>query len=312
MTEIESPAHEPQAGEATTTAAELFDKSASDSVGPDGGTHGYRPNRTFPLGVEFGRQVRRRRTWIGIGLVALLPWLILLAFEIGQTVPHDPQNLANLATTSGLNFTVFTLFSSTSVLLVLVVALFFGDTVASEASWSSLQYLLASPVPRARLLRQKAIVSGIFSVLALLLLPSVAFLAGSLWYGNGELIRGTGETLSLPFGLLCLSGAVLYVAVHLSWVASLAFYLSVNTNAPLGAVGGAVLVSIFSQILDRVTALGDLRQYLPTHYSDAWLDLLSAEIEWTSVAYGAFSSLAYAMAFTLLALWRFCRKDITS
>ena len=62
----------------------------------------------------------------------------------------------------------------------------------------------------------------------------------------------------------------LYVAVYLSWVAALALLLSVSTDAPLGAVGGAVMVSIVSQILDQITALEDLRDYLPTHYGTAW------------------------------------------
>jgi ABC-2 type transport system permease protein len=35
---------------------------------------------------------------------------------------------------------------------------------------------------------------------------------------------------------------------------------SVTTDAPLGAVGGAVLVSILSEILDSITALGGLRE----------------------------------------------------
>ena len=46
------------------------------------------------------------------------------------------------------------MFVSTGFLLVVVVALFFGDTVASEASWSGLRYLLAAPIPRTRLLRR--------------------------------------------------------------------------------------------------------------------------------------------------------------
>ena len=48
---------------------------------------------------------------------------------------------------------------SAGFLLVVAVALFCGDTVASEAGWSSLRYLLAAPVPRTRLLRQKLAVA---------------------------------------------------------------------------------------------------------------------------------------------------------
>ena len=88
--------------------------------------------------------------------------------------------------------------------------------------------------------------------------------------------------------------------------------LTVSTDAPLGAVGGTVLVAILSQILDQITALGDLRQYLPTHYALAWSDLLSTDIDWSEMTKGVFSALVYGGLFTLLAARRFTTKDITS
>ena len=55
-----------------------------------------------------------------------------------------------------------------------------------------------------------------------------------------------------------------------------ALLLSVWTDAPLGAVGGAVMLLIVSTILDAVTALGDWRRFLPTHYSYARTGATSA------------------------------------
>ena len=48
-----------------------------------------------------------------------------------------PQ-LVGLANSGGFNFALFTEFASVGFLLVVLVALFCGDTVASEASWGSL------------------------------------------------------------------------------------------------------------------------------------------------------------------------------
>ncbi|HEY0641627.1 MAG TPA: ABC transporter permease subunit [Pseudonocardiaceae bacterium] len=273
---------------------------------------GYRPAATLRLRVELVRQLRRRRTQISLGFLALLPFILLAAFELGSSDGGGSRGLVDLATASGPNFTIFALFASSGFLLVVVVALFFGDTVASEASWSSLRYLLAAPVPRARLLRQKAIVSTLLTVLALLVLPVVATSVGVLWYGAGDTESPTGE--SLPFGtaLLRITLAVAYLLVHLSWVAALAMLLSVSTDAPLGAVGGAVLVSILSQILDSITALGDLRDWLPTHYAFAWSDLLTTDVDWSDMAWGSFSALCYATVFAALAWRRFATKDITS
>lgn len=305
-------AEQPKVGQLDTAETAMVRSGRHHASQPDGSVEGYRAKRTLPVRVELARQLRRRRTRLALGFLAVLPFLVLLAFEIGDDGRRGGRTLADMATASGLNFAVFTLFASTGFLLVVVVALFFGDTVASEASWSSLKYLLAAPVPRTRLLRQKAVVSALLSGFGLLLLSAVALGVGLVWFGSGDLISTTGEAVPFPAGVANLAVATGYLAVHLSWIAGLALFLSISTDAPLGAVGGAVVVSILSEILDQITALGDLRDYLPTHYSTAYSDLLSEDVDWTAMAHGSFSALAYAAVFTSLAIWRFHKKDITS
>jgi ABC-2 type transport system permease protein len=278
-----------------------------------GTTTGYRARRTLPVRVELVRQLRRRRTQVTFGLVALLPVILWIAFSLAPDGPPTGSlNLVDLAQGSGLNFAVFTLFASAGFLLVVAVALFFGDTVAAEASWSSLRYLLAAPVPRARLLRQKAIVSALLSLGALLLLPLVALGVGALAYGTGDLVSPTGESLPFLAGAGRVLLGALYVALQLSWVAALALLLSVGTDAPLGAVGGAVLAAIVSQILNQITALGALRDYLPTRFGTAWSDLLASTVDWGDMTRGLFSAACYATVLGAAAVWRFSRADITS
>jgi ABC-2 type transport system permease protein len=285
----------------------------SDVHAAQGSAPGYRAAGTLPLRVELARQLRRRRTVLTLGFLALLPFLLWLAFAVGQEESErGGTTLADLATASGLNFVVFTMFSTVSFLLVVVVALFFGDTIASEASWSTLRYLLAAPVPRGRLLRQKAVVAALLSAFALVLLPAVAMAVGVVAYGAGDLIFRTGQSLEFLPAASRLALAPAYLVLHLAWVAGLALLLSVTTDAPLGAVGGAVMVSILSQILETIDALGDLRNYLPTQFSSAWIDLLADPVNWGDLASGAFSGLAYATVFGLAAWWRFATKDITS
>lgn len=273
----------------------------------------YVAGRTLPVRVELLRQLQRRRTQVVFGLIVLLPVILWVAFSLAPAgPPSNSVSLVDLAKGSGGNFAVFALFASAGFLLVVVVALFFGDTVAAEASWSSLRYLLSAPVPRSRLVRQKAIVAAMLSVAAILLLPIVALVVGALAYGTGDLVSPTGESLTFVAGAgRVLLGAV-YLAVYLSWTAALALLLSVSTDAPLGAVGGAVLASILSQILDQITALDTLRNYLPTHYANAWSNLLATQIDWGNMTRGVFSALCYAAVFGSLAVWRFSRKDITS
>lgn len=282
-----------------------------------GGAPGYRPLRTLTVWAEFRRQASRRRTQLALGFMALLPLIIFIAFQFESRGRHgngrgEFGSLIELATTGGLNFTLFTIFVSASFLLVVIVALFCGDTVAAEASWGSLRYLLAIPVPRARLLAVKLVVALIYSVLALLLLASTALLIGTLRYGWSPLRSTVAAEIPAGEGLLRLLAILGYLAVTLMIVAGIAFLLSVSTDAALGAVGGAVLLWILSSILDQITALGGLRDFLPTHYSNAWLGLLSTPMQTDDVVRGCILAICYATLFWSLAFWRFTRKDVVS
>jgi ABC-2 type transport system permease protein len=278
---------------------------------------GYRPSATLPLLAEIRRQASRRRTQLALGFMVLLPVIILIAFEFGGNDDDDNgggafSSLVDLATSGGLNFALFSIFVSAGFLLVVVVALFCGDTVASEASWGSLRYLLAVPVPRARLLGVKLIVALGYSLFALLTMVATALLIGTLRYGWHPLGSTVAAEIPAGEGVLRLLAIVGYLSVILLVVAGLAFLLSVLTDAALGAVGGAVLLWILSSILDQITALGNIRNFLPTHYSDAWLGLLSTPMQTDDVVKGAISAIAYATIFWSLAFYRFTRKDITS
>ena len=218
----------------------------------------------------------------------------------------------DLATTGAANFTLFTLFVSTGFLLVVIVALFAGDTVASEASWSSLRYLLASPVPRSHLLRRKLTVALLYAAFALVLLPGVAYLAGGLFFGWAPLRSPLGGELGAGESVTRIAISVAYIGVSLLFVAGLGFLLGVWTDAPLGAVGGAVMLVIVSNILDAVTALGDWRRLLPTHYAYAWTDTLTPEVAWSGMARGALVSVTYTVVLLAWAWHHFLRKDVTS
>jgi ABC-2 type transport system permease protein len=273
---------------------------------------------TLSLWTEIRRQASRRRTHLALGFMIVLPLIILLAFEFGSDNSNDDNgggqfgSLVDLATSGGLNFALFTIAVSAGFLLIVVVALFFGDTVASEASWGSLRYLLAIPVPRARLLGVKLLAALLSSVAALALLAGTALLIGTLRYGWHPLGSTIASAIPPGAGLLRLLGVLAYLAVTLMIVAGLAFLLSTLTDAALGAVGGAVLLWILSSILDQITALGSIRNVLPTHYSDAWQGLLSTPIQGGDLAKGAICAICYAVLFWALAFWRFTRKDITS
>ncbi len=272
------------------------------------------PRRTLRLRVEFSRQLRRRRTQLAALLLLVLPIIVALAFKFGGG-PRSGDNaaaLATLATTGGSNFALFVEFAATGFLLVVVVALFCGDTVASEASWSSLRYLLALPVPRARLLRQKLIVALTLSFGANLLLPAWGVLVGTLFFGGAPARSPVSGTFTLTESLVRLGIVVAYVCGQSLFVAALAFLLSVSVDNPLGAVGGATLLVVVSNILDQISALDPYRRYLPTHFQYSWTDALGPSVHWGDMIRGTGLALVYAAVLLAAAWLRFDRKDITS
>ncbi|MET9885481.1 ABC transporter permease [Streptomyces sp. NPDC006430] len=279
---------------------------------------GYRASRTLPLRVEALRQWRRRRTLVMGGVLAALPLIMIVAFAVGggpegrRGGANSRITLIDTATASAANFAATCLFVSAGFLLVVPVALFCGDTVASEASWSSLRYLLASPVPRSRLLWSKLVVALGFSLAAMVLLPVVALAAGTAAYGWGPLKLPTGGSLAAADTVPRLALVVAFVFVSQLVTAGLAFWLSTRTDAPLGAVGGAVGLTIVGNVLDAVTALGSWREFLPAHWQFAWADALQPQLEWGGMIKGAAVSVSYALVLFALAFRGFSRKDIVS
>ncbi|GAA3796697.1 ABC transporter permease [Sphaerisporangium flaviroseum] len=278
------------------------------------GSKAYAPGRTLPLRVEIVRQFKRRRTLVMFGVLLALPWILVVAFSLGPGPgQQNSLRLSDLATQGGLNFAAFVLSVSATLLLVVAVALFCGDTVASEASWASLRYLLAAPVPRDRLLRQKLVVALGYSAAAVISLPLMALLAGTVAFGWNDIhLPGSGEMIPASTVLPRFGIVIGYALVNQLVVAALAFLLSVSTDSPLGAVGGAVGLVIVSNILQAVEALGVIREFLPTFWSTAWLDALSPELDWSGMIKGSSLSVTYAAILMALAFRRFRRKDVVS
>lgn len=267
--------------------------------------------------TELRRQLARRRTqlaWLG---TALVPVIIVVALVLdggggGDGDGNgDPTGLFSLATSSGLNFALVSVAAMSGFLLPVVVALFAGDTVSSDAGWGSLRYLLARPVGRSRLLARKLVVAALLGLVAIVIVPVVGAVAGTVAYG--------WTAVQTPFGSLATSEAIVrllgitaYVAWSTSWVAALALWLSTVTDAPVGAVASTIVLVIVVQILDAITALGTVRTWLPVHESTAWIGLLASPARTDDLARGVLLQVPYVLVFLGLAFWHFRRKDVLS
>jgi len=280
---------------------------------------GYSARRTLSVRLALIRQLTRRRTAVALALVLALPIVVVLAVKFGPSAGGGDGGLADgdldvfgLMATGPWNFALSGLLFTSAFLLVLLAAMFLGDTVASEASWSTLRYLLVAPVPRRRVLVVKLIVGLVSTLAVLLVLVLASFLLGWIAFGGEGLATPLGGELGAGESTMRLAIITGYIAVTLLVPAGVAFLASVSTDVPLGAVGAGVLVVVVANILDIIDALGPLRQLLPTNYASAWSDALGPTIVWGDMAVGLAYNVGVFAVLVGIAFLRFERKDILS
>jgi len=272
----------------------------------------------LPIRVEFRRQLTRKRTLVAFLLIVALPLIVVAAVKFGPSSDggggfgDGDLDLVGLATAGGWNFALTMVFFASGFLLLILIAMFCGDTVASEASWSTLRYLLISPVPRRRLLFSKLTVALILSAISILILIVVSYLIGLIAFGSGALSTPTAGPFTETEAFLRIFAIGTYVFLSLLFAAGIAFLMSVITDIPLAAVGTAVVVVIVSNILGAIEALGALREWLPTNFANAWIGFLNEDIEWTNINRGISYSVISFMILITIAVLKFDRKDITS
>ena len=277
----------------------------------------YSARRTLSVRVELTRQLRRRRTAAAFGLVIALPVVVVLAVEVGSSaggggLADGDFDVFGLMASGPWNFALSGLFFSSAFLLVILAAMFLGDTVAGEASWSTMRYLLAAPVPRRRFLFVKAVVGLLLTLSMLLVLVATAFVLGLLAFGDGTLVSPLSGALGVGESSVRLAVITGYIAVTLLVPAGVAFLASVSTDVPLGAVGAAVVIVVVANILDAIEALGSIRAILPTRYAGAWADALGPSIVWDEMAVGLFYNVTVFVVLVGIAVLRFDRKDVMS
>ena len=272
----------------------------------------------LPIRVEFRRQLTRKRTLVAFLLIVALPLIVVAAVKFGPSSDggggfgDGDLDLVGLATAGGWSFALTMVFFASGFLLLILIAMFCGDTVASEASWSTLRYLLISPVPRRRLLFSKLTVALILSAISILILIVVSYLIGLIAFGSGALSTPTAGPFTETEAFLRIFAIGTYVFLSLLFAAGIAFLMSVITDIPLAAVGTAVVVVIVSNILGAIEALGALREWLPTNFANAWIGFLNEDIEWTDINRGISYSVISFLILITIAVLKFDHKDITS
>ena len=267
------------------------------------------------LRTELVKNLRRTRTYVAYGILMLIPVIMAVAIHLNPPDARGEGRLLYLASQTGLILPAFALRVTSFLLLVIIVALFGGDAIAGEANWGNLRYVLMRPVRRGRLVFAKFVVAVFCAWVAVVIVVVTGLVVGALFFGTDAI----GPPLSFFVGSQSagdivghLAIATVYVAWSLTGVVAFSFMVSCMTDAPFGAIFAGVGLYFTSLILDSISSLGNIRYVLPTHYFDAWVDLVTRGVWHSDLWRGAGLQLGYVLVFALIGLWWFKRKDILS
>jgi ABC-2 type transport system permease protein len=279
-----------------------------------------RANLRF-LGSELRLVFRRRRNLLLLLVVALFPLLIGIGLRLAA--PHGGAQGGNgPGQSTGAFYNqlagngVFLTFIALTLLLILVlpiaIAVVSGDSVAGEAGYGTLRYLLAVPAGRTRLLAVKFVAISAFAVCATFIVTAVALLAGVILFPVGPVTLLSGTTVSLADGLLHVFYVALYVSAAMIAVGAIGLAISTFTEHAIGAIAAITVLIVASEVVDQVPQFASAGPYLPTHWWTSFDSLLRTPIDTTMLWHGLLSFLIYTLIFCTIAWARFTSSDVTS
>jgi ABC-2 type transport system permease protein len=262
----------------------------------------------------------RRRNQVLLLVTALFP--LLIGIGLKAAAPHSGGGGNGPGSSGAAYFSqlagngVFLTFVALSLLLILVlpvvVAVVAGDSVAGEAGYGTLRYLLAVPAGRTRLLAVKYATIVVWAVAATFVVSVVALIVGVALFGAGPVTLLSGTTVSLADGLVHVLWVTLYVCAAMAALGAIALAISTFTEHSIGAIAAALMIVVASEVVENIPQFAPVNPYLPTDWWLSFDSLLRSPIDTTTLAHGLLSFAVYAALFLSIAWARFTSADVTS
>ncbi|MFY9670933.1 MAG: ABC transporter permease [Trebonia sp.] len=296
----------------------------SQAEAPEGATDGREPAAYVRGNLRFFRnELRlvffRRRNQLLLAVVVLFPLLIGIGLKLAA--PHGgggggPSSGGAAFFNQLAGNGVFLTFIALSLLLILVLpvvmAVISGDSVAGEAGYGTLRYLLTVPAGRTRLLAVKYLAIVVWAVVATFIVAVVALLVGVILFPVGPVTLLSGTTVSLGAGLVRVLFVTLYVCAAMAALGAIGLAVSTFTEHAIGAIAAVMILVVASEVVDQIPQFAPVAPYLPTHWWNSFDALLRTPVDTTTLWHGLLSFAIYAAVFCAIAWARFTSADVTS
>jgi len=198
----------------------------------------------------------------------------------------------------------------------IVLTIVAGDQIAGEGNAGTFRFLLTHSVSRTRIIAAKFIVTLIYTAAMVLFIGGLT-IGLSLWaFGGGELLvirRGilVIQEARLPYLFLTAYGLA---ALAMFVVSSLCFLFSSFTDNSIGPIIATMAVIIVSIIIISLPfeMFQAIRPYLFVNYFDAWQKVFDDPVPWNIIRTDIAILAGFTIAFFIMAVLYFSRKDILS
>jgi ABC-2 type transport system permease protein len=294
------------------------------------------------LQIELFKILKRPRTYISFGALAVLIFLIQIALkangkellELFMSSQEDTFNIPHDQIMNGY-YVCFFILNMLLVHIPLLVALIAGDQISGEAGMGTLRFMVSRPISRTQLILAKYSASVIYVVAMLLWLALLGLFFSNYIFGTGDLFIVRQDNISVIENgdvLWRYFYAFLFACVGLSVIAALGIMLSVFSENSIGPIVSTVTIVIVFTIIQQLTVPlfeTTITPWLFTTHMLGWkgffypdVQIIDGEIGGTvirgsienvqSIYKSTAILLGYIVVFMGLAIWRFNKKDILS
>ncbi len=278
---------------------------------PSALAHTRRPSTLTAWRWEMRKLVSQKRTYLGLGLAAVLPLIFVLAQNLRGHRGHDQGNIfAAHITQSGLATPVLILLFLSVFMLPLIAALVAGDIVAAEDGNGTLKTILTRSIDRGQVFAAKTLAAMTYATIAVFLSAAVATVAGVASWGFNSVVTFSGSIVTAPEGLLLVFAANACYLIPLMAVTAIGVLLSTATRNSAASVVGTVGFVILLFIVSGIPGLEGIKPYLLTEQFENWHGLLRTPTDWAPIWHSAWVCALYGVPSLLAGYLVFLRRDV--
>jgi ABC-2 type transport system permease protein len=270
-----------------------------------------RPSTLMAYRWELRKLISQKRTYLGLGLVVILPLFFVVFQDVHQGHDRGRDNpFARQITQSGLATPVLMLLFLSAFMLPLAAALVAGDIVAAEDGNGTLKTILTRSVNRGQVFAAKALAAMTYAAIAVFLSATVSTVAGVLSWGFKHVETYSGTLVSAPEALLLVFAANACYLIPLLTVASVGVLLSTATRNSAASVVGTVGLVLLLYIVAQIPGLEGIKPYLLIEQFENWHGLLRTPTDWAPIWHSLWVCALYAGPALFAGYLVFLRRDV--